>query len=440
MRKTIGKAMAATTSLALALSMAACGSSSENAEEATKVGGTITIWTWEQPGKAFEAAAKGFEEANPGTTVKVENVGNPAIWDKITTGLAAGGQGLPDIMNVGIDYIGGYMDKFPDAFADLSDYGADDLKDDFPSGVMKSATRDGKIYGLPFEVNTGALVYDVKMFEEAGITEDDISTWDGFIESGKKLKEKTGNYMFGINKACTGNANCGDTWQIITALQNSFYFDTDGNITMNGEAGVKAMELIKEANDAGIIIELPGTSDDSSWQVQQGNVATLVDRSYLPGVLKTKFPDAKNRWKVTALPAVEEGGLRSVVPGATYLSVANASKNKKTAWEFIKYALGTTERPKAMYESQGLFPGYLPFIKEDLNTPDEFFNNENVNEVFIKQLEDETPELNFTGDYAKALKAMIDAQVQVLTKGADPQKALDEAAERLANETGRKIA
>ena len=61
------------------------------------------------------------------------------------------------------------------------------------------------------------------MFEEAGITEDDISTWDGFIESGKKLKEKTGNYMFGINKACTGNANCGDTWQIITALQNSFY-------------------------------------------------------------------------------------------------------------------------------------------------------------------------------------------------------------------------
>lgn len=93
-----------------------------------------------------------------------------------------------------------------------------------------------------------------------------------------------------------------------------------------------------------------------------------------------------------------------------------------------------------MYESQGLFPGYLPFIKEDLNTPDEFFNNENVNEVFIKQLEDETPELNFTGDYAKALKAMIDAQVQVLTKGADPQKALNEAAERLANETGRKIA
>lgn len=40
---------------------------------------------------------------------------------------------------------------------------------------MKSATRDGKIYSLPFEVNTGALLYDVKMFEADGVTEDDIT-------------------------------------------------------------------------------------------------------------------------------------------------------------------------------------------------------------------------------------------------------------------------
>lgn len=90
----------------MVIGISACGSSNEDAQN-DKVEGVITIWTWEQPGKAFEAAAKGFEKANPGTTVKVENVGNPAIWDKITTGLAAGGQGLPDIMNVGIDYIGG---------------------------------------------------------------------------------------------------------------------------------------------------------------------------------------------------------------------------------------------------------------------------------------------------------------------------------------------
>lgn len=90
----------------MVIGMSACGSSNEDAQN-DKVEGVITILTWEQLDKAFEAAAKGFEKANPGTTVKVENVGNPAIWDKITTGLDAIGQGLPDIMNVGIDYIGG---------------------------------------------------------------------------------------------------------------------------------------------------------------------------------------------------------------------------------------------------------------------------------------------------------------------------------------------
>ena len=46
-------------------------------------------------------------------------------------------------------------------------------------------------------------------------------------------------------------------------------------------------------------------------------------------------------------------------------------------------------------------------------------------------------------DNIDVIPANIDlsaAEVQLVTKGADPQKALDEAAERLANETGRKIA
>lgn len=138
----------------------------------------------------------------------------------------------------------------------------------------------------------------------------------------------------------------------------------------------------------------------------------------MPGVLKTKFPGYANRWKVTALPSAEKGRFRSVVPGATYLSIVNVSKNKKTAGEFMKYVLGTKEGQQAMYDSQGLFLGYLPFIKQELNKTDDYFNGQNVNEVFIKQFEDDTPEMNFTGDYAKAPKALTDAQVKVLTKGA----------------------
>lgn len=37
---------------------------------------------------------------------------------------------------------------------------------------------------------------------------------------------------------------------------------------MNGKDGVKSMQLLKEANDAGIVAELPGSSDDNACQAQ----------------------------------------------------------------------------------------------------------------------------------------------------------------------------
>jgi len=48
--------------------------------------------------------------------------------------------------------------------------------------------------------------------------------------------------------------------------------------------------------------------------------------------------------------------------------------------------------------------------------------------------------VNYTTDYARALKAYTDAQTQVLLSGADPKTVLDEAAALVAGQTGRTIA
>ena len=48
--------------------------------------------------------------------------------------------------------------------------------------------------------------------------------------------------------------------------------------------------------------------------------------------------------------------------------------------------------------------------------------------------------MNYTSDYARALKAYVDAQTRVVLKGADPKTALDEAANQVAQQTGRKLA
>lgn len=100
--------------------------------------GNITVWSWTAPARGLEAAIPGFNKLHPGVTVTVEDVGNPAIWDKITAGMAAGGAGLADVLNVGIDYMGNYVETFPNGLANLSEMGADDLAAQFPSGMWAS--------------------------------------------------------------------------------------------------------------------------------------------------------------------------------------------------------------------------------------------------------------------------------------------------------------
>ncbi|MBV8377924.1 MAG: extracellular solute-binding protein, partial [Verrucomicrobia bacterium] len=61
------------------------------------------------------------------------------------------------------------------------------IKDFFPN-VMETRKVNGKIYGLPMEVEPMGMFYSVKAFEEASLSEKDVpKTWDQFLEISHKL-------------------------------------------------------------------------------------------------------------------------------------------------------------------------------------------------------------------------------------------------------------
>jgi len=410
---------------------------------ADDLSGTVTVWSWNAPGKGLEAAIPGFNKLHPGVKVTVQDVGNPAIWDKITTGMAAGGVGLADVLNIGIDYIGNYVETFPTGLANLSDLGADDLKAQFPSGMWASGSGpDGKVYGIPYEVNTSGFFYRKDLFDKAGVDINSIKTWDDLIAAGKTIKDKTGASLFSLDKAATV-ADSANLWQLLTALQNSFYFNAAGEITMNDAAGVNSLALLKKANDAGLVADVPGGWDNFVLTIKgQINVAVVPAASWAAGVFEAQGgPEMAGKWGVRLPPAVTADGLTAAISGGTYLSVANTSPNKQAAWEFIKYALGTLEGQQAVYKGGGMFPGFKPMLESDgFVKPSDYFGGTKVNQLFIDELAQKTPAVNYTTDYARALKAYDDAQTQVMLSGADPKKVLDDAAALVAQQTGRKIA
>lgn len=409
---------------------------------AQDLSGTITVWSWTTPAKGIAAAIPAFTALHPGVTIKVEDVGNPAIWDKITTGMAAGGAGLPDVMNIGIDYMGNYIETFPNGLANLSELGAGELEAQFPSGMWASGSgADGAVYGIPYEVNTSGFFYRKDLFEQAGVDIDSIKTWDDLLAAGPKIKEATGASLISLDKAATV-ADSANLWQLLTALQDQFYFNAAGDITMNGPAGVRSLTLLKQANDAGLVADVPGGWNNFLLQVKgEIPIAVIPAASWAAGVFSKEAPALAGKWGLRLPPAVEPGGLTAAISGGSYLTVSGSSPNKEAAWEFVKFALGTLEGQQLVYEGGGMFPGFKPMLEsEGFVQPNEYFGGAKINQFFIDELGQKTPTVNYTTDYARALKAYDDAQTQVLLSGADPKKVLDEAAALVAQQTGRKVA
>lgn len=401
---------------------------------------TLTAWSWGAPATGLKATAKAFEKSHPGVTVKVLDVGNPAIWDKITLGMAAGGQGLPDVMDIGADYMGNYLETFPDGFANLGDMGAGSLAKDFPTGLWKGGQNaKGEQYGMPFEVVTSLLYYRKDLFEKAGVDIDSITTWDQMLAAGVKIKQATGANLFAVDKAAS-QADSANFFEMLARLEGTFFFNGKGEISLNDKGSVNALTFLKQANDKHLVTDIPGSQGLTSQTKGQSPVAIIPGASWMVGAFESTAPEMKGKWGVRMPPAMEKGGYTAASAGGTYLTVAKSSKKQKLAYEYVKYSMATLAGQKVITQADGLFPSYEPMWQTaEFKQSNPYFGI-NTNQLVVKVLGQSTRPDYYTKDYPKALKVYDDAQTQVLVKGADPKTALDHAAKLLADQTGRKTA
>lgn len=427
------------TASAAGLGLAACGDNGSGNSGGDGDSGRIVVWSWTTAAEGLRSVVPSFERDNPGIKVDVQDVGNPAIWDKITVGLASGGKGLADVLHIGVDYLPSYLDKFPDGIADLSEFGADKYQDAFAKGLWPTVTgTDKAAHALPWEVNPLGLFYRHDHFEKAGVDPDGISDWNGMTTAGSKILDATGVRLLGLDK--TGATQDMDFFQNLMQLQDAFYFDRAGRITLASPAAVKALTIIKRLNDAGLIADTAGQGTEKRL-LGQGKLATYAEAAWAVEYLASTFPEQKGKWRSMQPPAAVPRGKRNAIVNSTYLAVAGSSTRRRAAWRFIEYALTQPAQINRMFASGGVFPA-LDAAYDDprFSAPHPFYGGQKVLKPFVESLSAPARASNFTGDYARALKFASDAQSQVLIKGADPADALRKAAEQLAQQTGRKLA
>ncbi|OIU69686.1 ABC transporter substrate-binding protein [Rossellomorea aquimaris] len=411
-----------------ALVISGCSSSSSGGKDGEV---TLTAWAWNVNVGALNDAVKEYQKDHPNVKLKVEDIGRLDVYDKLSTGLAAGGVGLPDIVLVEDDRIQGYVQAFPQGFLDLSEKGFDDHKDKFPSFKNDLAQVDGKYFAMPFDAGPGGMFYRRSLFEEAGVKAEDIETWDDFLEAGKKIKEKTGSYAMPLDMFKDD-----PTFRMMLNQQGVFYYDEKGNIDLTSPEAVKAMEMQKKFADADLIKNVDGWNGVVSSTVD-GSVAAIPFGAWYYGTIIDQAKGTKGDWGVFKLPAFEEGGNRASNLGGSSWMIPAASENTDAAYDFIEYFSTDKDTQIMAMEDYGLFPSLnTTYDSEVFTGEDEFFGGQKIWELFAEEMKD-VPTAYYTKDYSVALDEAIKAQADTFN-GKDPAKALEEAAKRLEDRTKRK--
>jgi multiple sugar transport system substrate-binding protein len=361
-------------SVIMAASLAACGSSSEPkgtagassapAGEKTK----LTYWSGDRHDAEYvkEVISK-FNSTNK-DNIEVELVVRSEDYDQALD-LAFTSAQAPDIFRVKentiqTNYKKGYM-------APLDSYLTDDLKKKFPA-MDELNFFDGKMYSLPNYGTTMRLVYNVDLFEKAGI-KSPPTTLKEMVEDAKKITEvgkATGAYGTAFNLK-SPNSALGRSARLIAELSGYGGFGYDfktGRFDFNGWKEI--ITSFKQMKDDGSM--LPGVEsldiDPLRAQFAEGKIGMYMSFSSEPGVYKNQFP-AKIRWSAAPAPTItgEVKGASGFL-GGQWLAISKDSKHKDQAWKFLSYMY--SDEILQPYQEKGFGISMVPHIAEKAKAPD----------------------------------------------------------------------
>ncbi len=169
-----------------ALGLAACAPSTGDSAaggDSSKV--KLTVWSWRvEDAAAYQKIFDAYEEKHPGVTVEFQAFKSTEYETKLGTGL--GQQGGPDVAQVK-SY--GKLQPFVEAGQLAPLDGKVPGLEKFDKTVLDGARgkKDGKIYGVPFAVQTLQVFYNKELFARHGIQPP--TTWDQMLAAARELKQ-----------------------------------------------------------------------------------------------------------------------------------------------------------------------------------------------------------------------------------------------------------
>jgi multiple sugar transport system substrate-binding protein len=337
MRNSFGRRAAAAAAAALlGLALAACGDGGgDDADQATgpvKLRFLSLAWQKDSLAANKDLVAK-WNAEHPDIQIEYIQGDWNSVHDQLLTSFEGGD--APDIFQYESASIGEFTKQ--GYLADLKDLVPGSLKDDISQGIWDTVTFDGVVSGVPFLLESQVVIANKKLLDAAGVAvppADQPWTWDEFQANAQKLT-KPGSY--GVAWALKSPTN--RVLNLSLNFDGKFFYEDGGRTEV--KVGDAEKEIPRRIHDmiytsktaAPEAVGMGGTDPLPGFFA--GKYAMLPGGVYLRQQMVEQAP-AGFEW-VTLPPMKGLSSNQAANPQT--LSIAESSKGKQQAMQFIEYFL-----------------------------------------------------------------------------------------------------
>jgi multiple sugar transport system substrate-binding protein len=408
----------------LAVCLALAFALTSSSVPAGRAAGPVQVVLWHgftaYEAKAINAAVARYNASQSGIHVTAQFYGNADYaLQKVLTGIAGGK--YPDIAYLYGSWAANIA-KSPKTL-DLTQRVQDpsfDYKDLWPA-ARAVGNVNGKVIAVPALIDNLALVYNKKLFRRAGVAFPTASwTWADLERAAKKLTSPA-KKQFGWAYVNDGSE---DTvwryWALLWQAGGDILTPDGKRAAFDSPAGVKALTLLQQMAVKDRSVYLDSGNDNYAPLFNSGRIAMLFTGPWDLG----SFPNVD--YGVQILPG--DKNHQTIAGPDNWVLFDNGTQRANAAWTFMKWFLSTKQ-----HLSFALATGQLPIRRSEPKQPayTQYVAKYKGIGTFVANLANAKKSRPTLEKYPRISEAVGQAVQAVLLGKAQPQAALDDAAQKV---------
>ncbi|MYN15399.1 extracellular solute-binding protein [Rugamonas sp. FT107W] len=310
-------------------------------------GVVLKFWAMGREGEVVTALMPEFERTHPGVRVEVQQLPWTAAHEKLLTAFA--GDVMPDIFQLGNTWVPEF--KAIGALRALDGEVATSQlvapADYFP-GIWDTNIVDGKLWGVPWYVDTRVMFYRRDMLARAGYAKPP-QTWADWMKAMTAIKRIVGPDNYAILLPS-------DEFEplLALALQQDEPLLRDGGRYGNFRTPGFRRSLQLYADMYAQKLAPLNRITNVYHEFGMGYVSFYISGPWNMGEFKRRLPaDQQDSWMTAILPG--PSGPAASVAGGSSLVLAASSKHQREGWQLIEY-LSRTDTMARFHELTGDLP------------------------------------------------------------------------------------